>query len=133
MAWANTHIPDFGKTYNKSFDESVYSEHYIPVETTNTTNTTIEPKIDIEFLNVQDRQIFNTDIELRVRIKSNVGIDEKTLFIGNIYFGELKHINDDIFGIKIPKESLSEESELKVHVVDSQLNILEKAITVVLN
>jgi len=84
-------------------------------------------------LNVQDRQIFNTDIELRVRIKSNVGIDEKALFIGNIYFGELKYINDDIFGIKIPKESLSEESELKVHVVDSQLNILEKAITVVLN
>jgi penicillin-binding protein 1C len=133
LAWANTYIPDFGKTYNKSFDESVYNEQYKPVETTNTTNTTIEPNINIEFLNIQDRQIFNTDIELRVRIKSSAGIDEKALFIGNIYFGELKHINDDIFGIKIPKESLSEENELKVHVVDEQLNILEKAITVILN
>jgi len=126
-------VPGFDQNYNKPFGEEVYNQQYKPVVTTTTTIEGAEPNINIEFINIQDRQIFSNDIELRVRINSNFKIEEKTLFVNNMYFGELTSFNDNVFGIKIPKESLSEESELRIRVMDEHLNIFEKAINVVVN
>lgn len=133
LEWARLNVPGFDQNYNKPFGEEVYNQQYKPVVTTTTTIEGAEPNINIEFINIQDRQIFSNDIELRVRINSNFKIEEKTLFVNNMYFGELTSFNDNVFGIKIPKESLSEESELRIRVMDEHLNILEKAINVVVN
>lgn len=133
LEWARLNVPGFDQNYNKPFGEEVYNQQYKPVVTTTTTIEGAEPNINIEFINIQDRQIFSNDIELRVRINSNFKIEEKTLFVNNMYFGELTSFNDNVFGIKIPKESLSEESELRIRVMDEHLNIFEKAINVVVN
>lgn len=133
LEWARLNVPGFDQNYNKPFGEEVYNQQYKPVVTTTTTIEGAEPNINIEFINIQDRQIFSNDIELRIRINSNFKIEEKTLFVNNMYFGELTSFNDNVFGIKIPKESLSEESELRIRVMDEHLNILEKAINVVVN
>jgi hypothetical protein len=60
-------------------------------------------------------------------------MEEKTLFVNNNYFGDLQNFNDNVYGIRIPKESLVESNEIKVHVMDRDNNILEKAIRIVIS
>ena len=84
-------------------------------------------------INVQDRQIFDSDIELRVEIVSALGVEEKTLFLNNNYFGELSVLDNNIYTIKVPKDVLLAENELRVRVMDNHFNIAEKSITVISN
>jgi len=82
---------------------------------------------------VQNNQIFNSDIELRVRIVSSLPMEDKTLFVNNNYFGELINFSDNVYGMRIPKDMLNESNEIKVHVMDKNNNILEKAIRIVIS
>jgi hypothetical protein len=112
--------------------ESAYQDNYKPIVTTTTTLPEGESNITIDFINVQNNQIFNSDIELRVRIVSSLPMEDKTLFVNNNYFGDLINYNDNIYGMRIPKDMLKESNEIKVHVMDRDNNILEKAIRVVI-
>ena len=132
MEWARANIVDFDKLYNQPLIDNDYTLQYKPVTTT-TSLENVEPNIDISFVNIQDRQIFNSDVDVRVRITSNTKIQEKTLFVNNIYVGELNNINDNIYGIRIPKSMLNEENEIIVRVMDEHMNILEKGITILIN
>lgn len=131
IEWARSTIPGFDQTYNQPLSDIDYNQDYKPVTTTTSTIENVDANIEIKFLNVQDRQIFNSDVELRVEILSSLGVEEKTLFVNNNYFGELSLVNDNIYGIKIPKETLIAENEIRVRVMDKNFNILEKSIAIV--
>lgn len=131
LEWARSSIPGFDQTHNQPLNETDYNQEYKPINTTTSTIVGVEPNIEIRFLNIQERQIFNNDIDLRVEILSNLGVEEKTLFINNNYLGELNLVNDNIYGIRIPRDVSTGENELRIRVMDQQLNILEKSITVV--
>ena len=132
LEWCRINIPSFDVSYNKPMPESAYQDNYKPIVTTTTTLPEGESNITIDFINVQNNQIFNSDIELRVRIVSSLPMEDKTLFVNNNYFGDLINYNDNIYGMRIPKDMLKESNEIKVHVMDRDNNILEKAIRVVI-
>ena len=113
--------------------EADYNQSYQTITATTSTFGDIEQNIEIKFLNVQDRQIFDSDIELRVEIVSALGVEEKTLFLNNNYFGELSVLDNNIYTIKVPKDVLLAENELRVRVMDNHFNIAEKSITVISN
>ncbi len=131
LEWCRINIPSFDVSYNKPMPDEAYRDNYRSIVVTTTTLPTGDSNITIEYINVQNDQIFNSDIDLRVRIVSTLPIEEKTLFINNNYFGDLLNYNDNVYGIRIPKESLLENNEIKVHVMDRDNNILEKAIRIV--
>jgi membrane peptidoglycan carboxypeptidase len=133
IEWCRVNIAEFDASYNRPIPESAYNDYYKPVETTTTTIAGGDSNIAIEYINVQNDQIFNSDIDLRVRIISTLPMEEKTLFVNNNYFGDLQNFNDNVYGIRIPKESLVESNEIKVHVMDRDNNILEKAIRIVIS
>jgi len=84
-------------------------------------------------LNVQNQQIFSSDFDLQVRVISNLPVEEKILFINNVYFGELAHVNDNMYTIRIQKSALNVgDNELSIRIRDLNLNILEKVVNVVI-
>lgn len=133
IEWARSTIPGFDQAYNQPLSEADYNQSYQTITTTTSTFGDIEQNIEIKFLNVQDRQIFDSDIELRVEIVSALGVEEKTLFLNNNYFGELSVLDNNIYTIKVPKDVLLAENELRVRVMDNHFNIAEKSITVISN
>jgi len=133
IEWARSSIPDFDQKYNQPLNETDYGQDYKPVTTTTTTIEGQEQQLDIEFLNVQNQQIFSSDFDLQVRVISNLPVEEKILFINNVYFGELAHVNDNMYTIRIQKSALNVgDNELSIRIRDLNLNILEKVVNVVI-
>ncbi len=132
IAWAQSKIPDFSNLYNKPMSSDAYSGSYTPTTTTNTTLYNEDLKMQV--LNVKNGETWSTDTQIRVQVSGGTGLIRKSVYLNNQYLGEMNLISQDgdkrIFGFLVPITSLQPQNEIRIHIQDNSLDIIEDAITV---
>jgi len=113
----------------------VYDVDYGSNVSTPPTNTTSYSKeLQMKFLNVQNGQIWNNDTQLQVQVTGGTDLIKQSVYLNNQYIGEMNLIsqNQDIktYGIMIYYNTLQPQNEIRVHLQDSALDIIEDAITI---
>lgn len=135
IAWAQNNIQDFNTVYNKPMSLDVYDVDYGSNVSTSPTNTTSYSKeLQMKFLNVQNGQIWNNDTQLQVQVTGGTDLIKQSVYLNNQYIGEMNLISQNqdtkIYGIMIYYNTLQPQNEIRVHLQDSALDIIEDAITI---
>lgn len=109
-----------------------YMGSYTPTTTTNTTLYNEDLKMQV--LNVKNGETWSTDTQIRVQVSGGTGLIRKSVYLNNQYLGEMNLISQGgdkrIFGFLVPITSLQPQNEIRIHIQDNSLDIIEDAITV---
>jgi len=115
LLWAQKNIINFSEEYNKYL-----GPYYIPINT-NTTQTTMDfPDIPkIEFVSHQNGTFVNSDIDLIIKIDSQIEIINTKIYLNKIFLGEMNKIEDNTYSYKINLTNLTNQNEVKIEAIDS--------------
>ena len=79
-------------------------------------------------------ETWSTDTQVRISVSGGTGLIRKSLYLNNQYLGEMNTIStggdNTTYGFMVPLASLLPQNEIRIHVQDNSLDIVEDAITV---
>jgi len=115
LLWAQKNIINFSEGYNKYL-----GPNYIPINT-NTTQSTINfpDALKIEFVSPKNGTFINSDVNLIIKIDSQMEIINTKIYLNKIFLGELNKLDDGIYAYKIDFNSLINQNEIKIEATDS--------------
>ena len=115
LLWAQRNIINFSEEYNKYLGPD-----YIPINT-NTMQSTINfpDALKIEFVSPKNSTFVNSDVNLIIKIDSQMEIMNTKIYLNKIFLGELNKLDDGTYAYKIDFNSLINQNEIKIEATDS--------------
>jgi len=114
--------------------QDVYNIDYGSVISTPVATNSITGDLQMKFLNVQNGQMWYNDMPLQIEVTGGTDLIKQSVYLNNQYIGEMNLVsqNQDIrtYSIMIYYNVLQPQNEIKIHLQDSDLDILENAITI---